>query len=156
MRRVNRFPIVAGVLLLSVATFAAEKDSQKIQRINPTALSAPNGYSHVVVTQGGRTIYVSGQVPLAKDGKLVGAGDMEAQTRQVFENLKAALAGAGAELKDLVKINIYTTDASQLAAIRKVRNEFLPGNLPASTFMEVKALFRPDVLIEIDGIAVAK
>jgi len=156
MRRVNRFPIVAGVLLLSLATFAAEKDSPKIQRINPTALSTPNGYSHVVVTQGGRTVYVSGQVPLTKDGKLVGVGNMEAQTRQVFANLKAALAGAGADLKDLVKINILTTDASQLPAIRKVRDEFLPGDPPASTFMEVKALFRPEVMIEIDGIAVAK
>jgi enamine deaminase RidA (YjgF/YER057c/UK114 family) len=148
--------VLTGVVLLSVAMLAAEKDGRKIQRINPAALSAPNGYSHVVVTQGGRTIYVSGQVPLTKDGKLVGDGKMEAQTRQVFENLKAALAGVGAELKDLVKINIYTTDASQLGAIRKVRNEYLPGDLPASTFMEVKALFRPEVMIEIDGIAVAK
>ena len=141
---------------MSVGAFAAEKNGVKTQRINPAALSAPNGYSHVVVTQGGRTIYVSGQVPLTKDGKLVGAGNMEAQARQVFENLKAALAGAGAKLKDLVKITIYTTDASQLAAIRKVRNEFLPGDFPTSTFMEVKALFRPDVMIEIDGIAVSK
>lgn len=155
MERVHGSFLVALILLLSVVTFAAEKDV-KVERINPAALSAPNGYSHVVVTQGGRTIYVSGQVPLTKDGKLVGAGNMEAQTRQVFENLKAALAGAGAGLKDLVKITIYTTDASQLAAIRKVRNEYLPGDFPASTFMEVKALFRPDVMIEIDGIAVAK
>jgi enamine deaminase RidA (YjgF/YER057c/UK114 family) len=154
--RVNRFLLVAAVLLLSLGALAAEKNGAKIQRINPAALPAPNGYSHVVVTQGGRTIYVSGQVPLTKDGKLVGAGNMEAQTRQVFENLKAALAGAGAELKDLVKINIYTTDASQLPAIRKVRDQYMQGDLPTSTFMEVKALFRPEVMIEIDGIAVAK
>jgi enamine deaminase RidA (YjgF/YER057c/UK114 family) len=148
---------VIVVLLFITPTFAAEKAAEKqVQRINPAALPAPNGYSHVVVTQGGRTIYVSGQVPLTKDGKVVGAGNMEAQTRLVFENLKAALAGAGAELKDLVKINIYTTDASQLAAIRKVRDQYIQGDLPTSTFMEVKALFRPDVMIEIDGIAVAK
>jgi enamine deaminase RidA (YjgF/YER057c/UK114 family) len=156
VRGVGSYLAVVGVLLLSVAMFAAEKDAAKVQRMNPAALPAPNGYSHVVVTQGGRTIYVSGQVPLTKDGKLVGAGNMEAQSRQVFENLKAALAGAGAELKDLVKINIYTTDASQLPAIRKVRDQYIKDDLPTSTFMEVKALFRPDVMIEIDGIAVAK
>jgi reactive intermediate/imine deaminase len=144
------------MLLLSTTAFAAEKDGVKIQRINPAELSTPNGYSHVVATQGGRTIYLSGQVPLTKDGKLVGPANMEAQARQVFENLKTALAGSGASLKDLVKITIYTTDASQIAAIRKVRNEYLPGDFPASTFMEVKALFRADVMIEIDGIAVAK
>ena len=151
----NRFLPVGALLLLSVSALG-QKDGPKVQRINPAALPTPNGYLHVVVTQGGRTIYVSGQVPVAKDGKLVGAGNMEAQTRQVFENLKAALTGAGAELKDLVKINIYTTDASQLAAIRKVRDEYIKGDLPTSTFMEVKALFRPDVMIEIDGVAVAK
>jgi enamine deaminase RidA (YjgF/YER057c/UK114 family) len=156
VKGVHKYLGLAPVLLLSVATFAAEKDGAKVQRINPATLSAPKGYSHVVVTQGGRTIYVSGQVPVAKDGKLIGAGNMEAQTRQVFENLKTALAGAGAELKDLVKINIYTTDASQLPAIRTVRDQYIKGDLPTSTFMEVKALFRPDVMIEIDGIAVAK
>jgi 2-iminobutanoate/2-iminopropanoate deaminase len=156
IRRVRVLALII-LLLLTVPTFAASKAAEKqVQRINPAALSAPNGYSHVVVTQGGRTIYVSGQVPLTKDGKLIGAGNMEAQTRQVFENLKAALAGAGAEVKDLVKINIYTTDASQLPAIRKVRDQYIQGDLPTSTFMEVKALFRPDVMIEIDGIAVAK
>jgi reactive intermediate/imine deaminase len=141
-------------LLISVCALAQE--SPKVERINPAGLSKPSGYSHVVAVRGGRTIYVSGQVPLTKDGKLVGAGDMESQTRQVFENLKVALSAAGAELKDVVKITIYTTDVSKLGSIRKVRDSYLPADFPASTLTEVKALFRPEVMIEIDAIAVAK
>jgi len=146
--------LITALLLLTVSAFAADKPV--VQRINPPALSKPTGYTHIVVVQGGRTIYLSGQVPLTADGKLVGPGNMEAQTRQVFENLRAALKASGADLSDLVKITIFATDASQLPAIRKVRDQYLLNNLPASSFMEVKALFRPDVLIEIEGIAVTK
>jgi reactive intermediate/imine deaminase len=143
-------------MLLGMGTFASAQVSPKVERINPAGLSKPNGYSHVVAVRGGRTIYVSGQVPLTKDGTLVGAGDMEAQTRQVFENLKVALSAAGAGMKDVVKINIYTTDVSKVPAIRKVRDSYLPSDFPASTLTEVKSLFRPEVMIEIDAIAVAK
>jgi reactive intermediate/imine deaminase len=144
------------VLALLITGCVVAQESPKVERINPAGLSKPNGYSHVVAVRGGRTIYVSGQVPLTKDGKLVGAGDMEVQTRQVFENLKVALSAAGAEMKDVVKITIYTTDVSKLSSIRKVRDLYLPADFPASTLTEVKALFRPEVMIEIDAIAVAK
>lgn len=151
-----RIAILSGLLLLTFTSLSAQTSNPNVQRINPPALSKPTGYSHVVVVRGGNTIYVSGQVPITVDGKLVGAGNMEAQTRQVFENLRAALRSANADLKDLVKITIFATDASQLDAIRKVRNQYLPGDFPASSFIEVKALFRPDVMIEIEGIAVTK
>jgi 2-iminobutanoate/2-iminopropanoate deaminase len=143
-------------LILSLALLAAAQESPKVERINPAGLSKPNGYSHVIAVRGGRTIYLSGQVPLTKDGRLVGAGDMEAQARQVFENIKVALASAGADMKDLVKINIYTTNVSKLDAIRKARNSYIPSDPPTSTLMEVKALFRPEVMIEVDAIAVTK
>lgn len=155
MRRVKAVVLSLGFLLLAAVLLSAQQKAS-VQRINPPTLSKPNGYSHVVVTRGGRTIYLSGQVPLTADGKLVGAGNMEAQTTQVFENLRAALRAADADLNDLVKITIYATDASQLGAIRKVRNKYLPGDFPASSFVEVKALFRPDLMIEIEGIAVTK
>src|SRR4051812_17606 len=137
------------LVLVAAPSLAQNKTSGHIQRINPPALSTPRGYTHVVVARGARTIYLAGQVALDKEGKLVGAGDLEAQARQVFENLKSALAAAGGSFADLVKITIYVTDASQIEKLRAVRNQYITQDYPASTFVEVKALFRPDVLIEV-------
>ncbi|MGH9388304.1 MAG: RidA family protein [Vicinamibacteria bacterium] len=117
---------------------------------------APLGYSHVVEVQGGRTIYVAGQVALDKEGNLVGQGNLGAQTVQVFENLKARLEEAGATFKDVVKLNYYLTDASDLQGLRDVRNRYLnTENPPASTLVVVKQLFREEFLIEVEAIAVA-
>lgn len=83
--------LVASVLSLAVAAsvFGGEQNV-RMKRTSPTQLSRPNGYSHVVDVGPGRTIYVSGQIALNHAGQLVGAGDIKAQTRQVFENLKVA------------------------------------------------------------------
>src|SRR5215216_1865826 len=95
-------------MLLPVIAFA------QVKRTNPPALSTPTGYTHVVeVTGPNRTIYISGQIAYDKDGKVVGAGDMKAQAEQVFKNLQAALAAAGATLSDVVKMNSYITDMSK-------------------------------------------
>jgi reactive intermediate/imine deaminase len=122
--------------------------------VNPDTLAAPRGYSHVVVASGGRTIYVSGQVPLDRAGALVGAGDLAAQTRQVFENIKAALAAAGATFGDVVKLTYFVTDASQVQVVRDVRDTFIDrARPPASTLVEVRRLVRQEFQIEIDAIA---
>jgi enamine deaminase RidA (YjgF/YER057c/UK114 family) len=145
-------------LLYFVAAFvfsACAQNRPEVRRINPPTLYATTNYAHVVSTSGGRTIYVSGLVPLDKDGKLVGPDDFIAQTRQVFENVKAALAAAGSTMDDVVKINLYVVDASQIAKFREVRSQYFKDP-PASTGMEVRALIRPGVLIEMDAIAVAK
>src|SRR5579863_10285527 len=71
---------------------AAGKASAPIRRLNPAGLYPPNGYTHVVEATGGRTVYISGQVPMDANGNVVGAGDFRAQVTQVFENLKTALA----------------------------------------------------------------
>ena len=125
-------------------------------RKNPASLSKPNGYTHVVETSGGRTVYVSGQIALDKTGTLVGAGDLKAQTRQVFENLKAALAAAGGTLDDVVKITIFMTDLSQIQEFREIRNSYFPREVPASTLVQVVRLARPELLIEIEAVAVVK
>ena len=120
-------------------------------------LSTPRGYSHVVSTSGGRTIYVAGQIAMDKDGKVVGVGDLRAQTTQVFENVKAALAAAGATLSDVVKQNTYIVNlnAEALPVIREVRGEYFPAeNPPASTLVGVTALAFADLLIEVEVIAV--
>lgn len=119
-------------------------------------LSTPRGYSHVVEATG-KMVFVAGQIALDKDGKVVGPGDMKAQTRQVLENVTAALAAAGASWKDVVKANTYVVNlnADSIAAIREVRGDFFPAeNPPASTLIGVTALAMDGLLIEIEVTAI--
>jgi len=123
--------------------------------LSPETLPPPSGYSHVVVAPAGRVIFISGQVPLDQAGELVGEGDIEAQARQVFENLTAALEAADASWPDVVKLNFFVVDVTQIGAIRGVRDEYVStGQPPASTLIGVSRLFRDDVLIEVDAVAV--
>ena len=117
---------------------------------------AAAGYSQVVEVRGGRTLYIAGQLALDKEGKLIGPGDFRAQVKQVFENLKARLEEAGASFKDVVKLNYYLTDASDLQALRETRNSYInTENPPASTLVVVKRLVREEYLLEVEAIAVA-
>jgi 2-iminobutanoate/2-iminopropanoate deaminase len=145
-----RLVLSAVFLLLPVVAFA------QVKRTNPPALSAPTGYTHVVeVTGPNRTIYISGQIAFDKDGKIVGApGDMKAQAEQVFKNLETALTAAGAKFSDVVKMNSYITDMSKVQAVRDVRARYFKDATPASTFVEVKGLVRPELLLEIEVVAV--
>jgi enamine deaminase RidA (YjgF/YER057c/UK114 family) len=116
---------------------------------------APAGYSHVVEVKGGRTLYIAGQIAVDKDGSLVGRGDFRAQVKQVFENLKSRLEEGGASFKDVVKLNYYLTDASDLQALRDTRNSYInTENPPASTLVVVKQLVREEYLLEIEAVAV--
>ena len=117
---------------------------------------AAAGYSQVVEVRGGRTLYIAGQLALDKEGKLIGPGDFRAQVKQVFENLKARLEEAGASFRDVVKLNYYLTDASDLQALRETRNGYInTENPPASTLVVVKRLVREEYLLEVEAIAVA-
>ncbi len=121
---------------------------------NVPTLPTPPGYTHVVSVSGGRTIHVSGQVPIDRHGNLVGAGDLRAQTEQVFTNLQAALAAAGATFAHVVKLNYYLLDADQAAVVRAVRDAFVNTEYPpASTLVEVRRLVRAEFLIEIEATA---
>ena len=132
----------------------AESGSQR-RFLSPNTLPPPFGYSQVVDASATRVIYVSGQVPLDAQGELVGEDDFEAQTRQVFSNLTAALDAAHASWSDVVKIAYYVRDISQVASLRAIRDEYVNTEQPpASTLIEVSRLFRDDVLIEIDLVAV--
>jgi len=123
--------------------------------LSPGTLPPPFGYSHVVDAPAGRVIFISGQVPLDQAGELVGEGDIEAQARQVFENLTTALEAADASWPDVVKLNFFVVDVAQIGAVRGVRDEYVnTGQPPASTLIEVSRLFRDDVLIEVDAVAV--
>jgi reactive intermediate/imine deaminase len=123
--------------------------------LNPETLSPPFGYSHVVDAPVGRIIYISGQVPLDSDGQLVGEGDFETQTRQVFENLTRALEAADASWSDVVKLNYFLRDVGEITSVRAIRDDYANTEKPpASTLVEVGGLFRDDVLIEIEAVAI--
>ena len=141
-------------LLLTAIPALAFAQTPRVKRTNPPELSKPTGYTHVVEATGGKTVYISGQIALDKDGKVVGQGDMKAQAEQVFKNLQAALAAAGASFKDVVKMNTYTTDMAQVQAIRDVRARYYSDVTPASTLVQVVHLARPEFLLEIEVIAV--
>jgi enamine deaminase RidA (YjgF/YER057c/UK114 family) len=112
------------------------------------------GYSHAVEATG-RLVATAGQVAIDADGHLVGEGDPRAQAEQVFENLRLALAAAGATFADVVKLGYFVTDVSFLPQIREVRDRFIDtARPPASTAVQVSALVRPGVLLEIDALAV--
>jgi enamine deaminase RidA (YjgF/YER057c/UK114 family) len=120
------------------------------QVLNPRSLPPPRGYSHVVVVPAGRRVSISGQVALDSLGAVVGAGDFRAQCVQVFENLRRALASVGATFADVVSTHMYVTDLGHLAVLREVRARYLPAEAPpASTLVQVVALYRPELMIEI-------
>ena len=124
------------------------------RRQNPPAIHAPRGYSHVVEARApGRTIYVAGQVGMAPDGKI--APDFRAQVTQCFENLKAALAAAGAGFEHVVKTTNYFIDIAQIPVFRQVRDRYVDTKAPpASTAVQVVKLAAPEFLFEIEAVAV--
>lgn len=119
----------------------------------PEGVAPSDGYTHVV-TGPGQLAALAGQMPFDTDGSLVGEGDPEAQARQVFTNMRGCLAAAGGGFRDVVKLTYYVTDAAHIPVILAVRDEFVGTELrPASTVVQVAALYRPDLLLEVDAFA---
>jgi enamine deaminase RidA (YjgF/YER057c/UK114 family) len=126
-----------------------------IRGLNPNTMPRPFGYSQVVEVTGGRTVYISGQVPLDENDELVGAGDFAAQARQTFENVRHALEAVNLTFANVAKVQMYLTDMEDLPPLRTVRDEFVnTAQPPASTAVQVSVLFRPDVMFKMDAIAV--
>ncbi|MBI4640759.1 MAG: RidA family protein [Candidatus Tectomicrobia bacterium] len=121
------------------------------QVIQPQGLPKPPTYSHVV--KAGNTVYFAGQVAQDAQGNLVGVGDVEAQAVRVFENLKLALASVNATFGDLVKITVFVTDPRFREKVGEVRARYLKEPFPASTFLVVSGLARPELLLEIEATA---
>ncbi len=128
------------------------------QYVNPKALGAPpRFYSHAVSIEGpAKLVYVSGQVSMDQDGKVVGIGDMRAQSEQVFKNLTQVLRAAGAGWDDVIKMNSYMVglNAGNVAAYREGRSSHLKAKRPpASTLVGVTSLVQPDLLLEVEVVA---
>jgi enamine deaminase RidA (YjgF/YER057c/UK114 family) len=128
------------------------------QPINPPTLVKPAGFSHGWETQGGKTVYIAGQVAVDKQGHVVGAGDLVAQFRQVCENLKAVLMSRAGQMNDIVKMTIYVLSKSDYKThardIGAVYRDYFGRHYPAMTLVEVRGLFDDAYLIEIEAIAV--
>ncbi len=127
------------------------------QIINPSELAKPRGFSHGIVVEGGRLLMLAGQDASDAEGRIVAPGDLVAQYEQVIKNLKAVVEEAGGELQDVVKLNIYVTDCAvyraQLKPLGEVYRSYFGRHYPAMALFEVKGLFNPDAMIEIEGVA---
>jgi enamine deaminase RidA (YjgF/YER057c/UK114 family) len=103
----------------------------------------------------GELIFCSGIVPVDDDGKTVGVGDATVQTRQILRTLERVLAASGATLRDVARLNVFSTDMANRTQINAVRREFFAEPYPASTHVEVNRLVDPDWLLEIEAVACA-
>jgi len=116
----------------------------------------PSGHfsQAIAVEAKGTMVFLSGMTARRADGTIAGVGDIEAQTRQVCENLKSAIEVAGGSLDDVCRVDVYVRNMEHFEAIHKVRREYFKAPAPASTMVEVTKMVHPDYLIEINAIAV--
>jgi 2-iminobutanoate/2-iminopropanoate deaminase len=125
------------------------------RHVNPWTWQDARGFSQAWRVDGAQTVvFLAGQVPLDADGQIVGEGDFEAQARQTFENLRTVLDQAGAGFDSIVKVTVYLTDISRLPEYRRVKAEFITDPQPASTALQVPALAGPEIMIEVEAIAI--
>jgi len=118
----------------------------------------PDPYEAFNIAQAYRAgdfIFVSGQAALDLEGNIVGEGDFEAQAVQAFDNLRAVLTAGGSDLNKLIKVNIYVTDMSNFETVVAMRQRYFSAPWPADTLVEVSALALPQLMIEIEGVALA-
>src|ERR1700721_1834592 len=132
-----------------------KKTMPKIQ-ISTPKLRQPSGVfsSPTAVEATGRFVFISGMTARRPDGTIAGIGDITEQTRQVCENVKAAVEAAGGTLDDVCRVHVYVRNMEHFEAIHKVRAQYFKPPLPASTMVEITKLASPDYLIEINAIAV--
>jgi 2-iminobutanoate/2-iminopropanoate deaminase len=115
----------------------------------------PEPVSHYTdAVRAGDLLFVSGCIAVDGDGHLVGGDDVVAQTRQVFANLEAVLAAAGATIRDVVKVTVFLTDVRDRAAVNSVREQVFGDVRPASTLVEVSRLVLDGARVEIEAVAI--
>ena len=129
----------------------------KKEHVNPASWQEKFGYSQGCrVDEAQRLLFVAGQIALDENGDVVGEGDFEAQTRQVFTNMGRVLELAGMSFENLVQVGGFLTDIGQLPTYARVRDEFVNTSAPpASTTIEVTSLALPELLVEVNAIAAA-
>ena len=126
------------------------------RQIQSDKIRQPSGhFSHAISAEAkGRLVFISGMTARRADGTIAGVGDIEAQTRQVCENIKAAVEAAGGTLDDICRVDVYVRNMEHFESIHKIRREYFKSPAPASTMVEVSKFTSPEYLIEINAIAV--
>jgi reactive intermediate/imine deaminase len=126
------------------------------QQITSDKIRQPSGHfsQATVIEARGKLVFISGMTARRADGSIAGVGDIEVQTRQVCENLKAAVEAAGGSMDDIVRVDVYVRNMEHFDAIHKVRRQYFKAPAPASTMVEICKMTSPDYLIEINAIAV--
>ena len=122
--------------------------------MNPSGIADPSPSGFTAVVKAGNTVYIAGMVAQDENGNVVGEGDAEAQTRQIWRNIEVAVQAAGGSLADIVKTTTYVTGIEHGPAVRSVRGELFPSNPPTSTLLVVSELANPAYVVEIESIAV--
>ena len=121
---------------------------------NQAGFEHPQPFSQGVSALHGRTVWVAGQVALDVGGSIVGRGDAATQTEVALENMKEVLAEAGAGLEDVVKLTVFLTSMADLPQVQEVRARYFPRDPPASSTLAISELVHPELLVEIDAVAV--
>jgi reactive intermediate/imine deaminase len=129
-------------------------DKIRIERIT----TDPDPYEAFRLALGyrvGDMLYISGQAAISPEGEVVGAGDFDRQAEQVFANLERVLQAGGSSLENVVKVTIFLTDMGNFSKIVELRGRYFTPPYPADTIIEVSSLALPELMIEIEAIAVA-
>ena len=128
----------------------------KKTQVRSDKLREPSGHfsQAIAIAAQGRIVFISGMTSRRADGTMAGVGDIEAQTRQVCENIKAAVEAAGGTMDDVCRVDVYVRNIEHFDKIHKVRREYFRAPAPASTMVEVTKMVHPDYLIEMNAIAV--
>jgi 2-iminobutanoate/2-iminopropanoate deaminase len=126
------------------------------QQIKTDRIRQPSGHfsQATMIEARGRLVFISGMTSRRPDGTIAGIGDIEAQTRQVCENIKAAVETAGGTMDDICRVDVYVRNMEHFEIIHKVRREYFKPPAPASTMVEVCKMTSPEYLIEINAVAV--
>jgi 2-iminobutanoate/2-iminopropanoate deaminase len=126
------------------------------RQVTSDKIRQPSGHfsQATVIEARGKLVFISGMTSRKADGTIAGIGDIEVQTRQVCENLKAAVEAAGGTMDDIVRVDVYVRNMEHFDQIHKVRREYFKAPAPASTMVEICKMTSPDYLIEINAIAV--
>jgi 2-iminobutanoate/2-iminopropanoate deaminase len=133
---------------------AVKRRNIQPEGLAPRVVGGHTLYSHVVTVEGRRLVFMAGQLSRDVSGNVVGKGDMRVQIRQVCENIKTGLTAAGASLADVVKMTTFVTDIDEFMRHVDVRMEYFGIALPTSTTVEVRRLSHPDLLVEVEVMAI--
>jgi 2-iminobutanoate/2-iminopropanoate deaminase len=127
----------------------------KKEEIRSDKVRAPSGHfsQAIAVEAKGKLVFISGMTARRPDGTIAGVGDIDAQTRQVCENIRAAVQSAGGSMDDVCRVDVFVRNIEHFEKIHKVRREYFGSPAPASTMVEVTKMVHPDYLIEINAIA---